>query len=187
MFRISAIALLLAHIRRPAYRVCLSVISACGLRLLEGVQLRVAQIDSARMLLHIQAGKGNKDRYVPLPLTTLSHLRQHWSTHRNPIWLFPSTHATGDPHTSLVPFDESGLQKVFRQAVLQVGLTKPASIHTLRHSWATHLLEAGVNLRVIQIWLGHSSLTTTARYTHLTRNAEQVAHAALERLTADLL
>lgn len=181
------IALLLAHIRRPAYRVCLSVIYACGLRLLEGVQLRVAQIDSARMLLHIQASKGNKDRYVPLPLTTLSHVRQHWSTHRNPIWLFPSTHATGDPHTSPVPFDESGLQKVFRQAVLHVGLTKPASIHTLRHSWATHLLEAGVNLRVIQIWLGHSSLTTTARYTHLTRNAEQVAHAALERLTAGLL
>ena len=82
--------------------------------------------------------------------------------------------------------DESSLQKAFRQAVQEIGLTKPASVHTLRHSWATHLLEAGVNLRVIQIWLGHSSLTTTARYTHLTRNAEQLALEALERLTAGM-
>jgi integrase/recombinase XerD len=177
---------LLARIRRPPYRVCLSVIYACGLRLLEGVQLRVAQIDSARMQLHIQAGKGNKDRYVPLPPKVLSLLRTHWRTHRNPTWLFPSPNATGDPRTSSTPMDESGLQKAFRQAVQEAGLTKPASVHTLRHSWATHLLEAGVNMRVIQVWLGHSSLSTTARYTHLTRTAEQLALEALERLTADM-
>jgi site-specific recombinase XerD len=177
---------LLTHIRRPPYRVCLSVIYACGLRLLEGVQLRVAQIDSTRMQLHIQGGKGNKDRYVPLPPKALFLLRTHWRSHRNPTWLFPSPNTTGDPRTSTAPMDESGLQKAFRQAVQEVGLSKPASVHTLRHSWATHLLEAGVNLRVIQVWLGHSSLTTTARYTHLTRNAEQLALEALERLTADL-
>jgi site-specific recombinase XerD len=177
---------LLAHVRRPPYRVCLSVIYACGLRLLEGVQLRVAQIDTPRMQLHIQGGKGNKDRYVPLPPKALSLLRSHWSTHRNPTWLFPSPNATGDLRTSTRPMDESGLQKAFRFAAQEVELTKPASVHTLRHSWATHLLEAGVNLRVIQVWLGHSSLSTTARYTHLTRNAEQVALSALERLTAEM-
>lgn len=177
---------LLAHIRRPPYRVCLSVIYACGLRLLEGVQLRVAQIDSSRMQLHIQGGKGNKDRYVPLPARALTLVRNHWRTHRNPVWLFPSPTASGDPRTSTTPMDESGLQKAFRLAVQEVGLSKPASVHTLRHSWATHLLESGVNLRVIQVWLGHSSLTTTARYTHLTRNAEQLALEALERLTADM-
>lgn len=177
---------LLAQIRRPAYRVCLSVIYACGLRLLEGVQLRVAQIDSSRRQLHIQGGKGNKDRYVPLPARALTLLRTHWRSHRNPTWLFPSSYASGDPCISTTPMDESSLQKAFRQAVLEIGLTKPASVHTLRHSWATHLLEAGVNLRVIQVWLGHSSLTTTARYTHLTRNAEQLALEALERLTAGM-
>jgi integrase/recombinase XerD len=82
--------------------------------------------------------------------------------------------------------DQSGLQKAFRQAVQEAGLTKPASVHTLRHSYATHLLEAGVNMRVIQVWLGHSSLSTTARYTHLTRTAEQLALSALERLTAEM-
>jgi site-specific recombinase XerD len=178
---------LLAQIRRPPYRICLSVIYACGLRLLEGVQLRVAQIDSARMQLHIQGGKGNKDRYVPLPPKALSLVRQHWRTHRNPIWLFPSPNATGDVQTSTFPMAESGLQKAFRLAVQEGELSKSASVHTLRHSWATHLLEAGITLRVIQVWLGHSSLSTTARYTHLTRNAEQLAVEALERLTAGML
>jgi integrase/recombinase XerD len=178
--------LLLRQVHRPAYRVCLSVIYACGLRLLEGVQLRVVEIDSARMQLHIQGGKGNKDRYVPLPPKALTLLRTHWRTHRNPTWLFPSPTATGDPQTSTTPMDESGLQKAFRLVVQEAGLSKPASVHTLRHSWATHLLESGINLRVIQVWLGHSSLTTTARYTHLTRNAEHLALQALERLTADM-
>src|SRR6266498_1436442 len=78
------------HVRRPHYRVCLSVIYACGLRLLEGVMLQISQIDSARMQLHIIAGKGNKDRAIPLPPRTLTLLRAHWLTHRNPVWLFPS-------------------------------------------------------------------------------------------------
>ncbi len=177
----------LGHVRRPAYRVCLSVIYACGLRLREGVHLQVPQIDSARMQLHLQAAKGNKDRYVPLPPRVLNLLRQHWCTHRHPIWLFPSPGRTGDQHASATrPMDESGVQKAFRRAVQEAGLRKPANIHTLRHSWATHLLEAGVNLRLIQVWLGHSSPTTTAIYTHLTRKAEQSATDALDLLTRGL-
>ncbi len=175
------------YVRRPAYRVCLSVIYACGLRLLEGVQLRVAQIDSARLLLHLQAAKGNKDRYVPLPPRVLTLVQQHWLTHRHPCWLFPSPGRRGIPIASATrPMDASGLQKAFRSALQEAGVRKAAHVHTLRHSYATHLLESGVNLRLIQGWLGHASPTTTAIYTHLTRKAEQAATEALEQLTASM-
>lgn len=174
-------------IRLPHYRACLRLIASCGLRLLEGVRLRVPQIDSARMQLHIQAGKGNKNRYVPLPTRLLPILQTYWCTHRNPIWLFPGPGSSGDQRaTATVPMDASGLQKAFRRAVAETGIRKPASIHTLRHSWATHLLESGVNLHLIQVWLGHSSPTTTTIYTHLTRKVEQQADAALEAFTAGL-
>jgi integrase/recombinase XerD len=177
----------LNQIRLPHYHVCLSVIAACGLRLLEGVQLQVAQIDSARMQLHIRGGKGNKDRIVPLPSRTLTQLRTHWCTHRNPIWLFPHLAAISDQRrTATAPMDARGLQKAFHRAVQEVGLNKPASVHSLRHSWATHLLESGVNLRLIQLWMGHTSPTTTAIYTHLTRTAEGPARAALDQLTAGM-
>lgn len=173
------------QVRRPQYRVCLSVIAACGLRLLEGVRLQVSQIDSARMQLHIRGAKGNKDRAIPLPPRTLSLLRAHWRLHRNPTWLFPGTIPIGEQHAKL-PMDESGLQKAFRHALQAAGVSKPATIHSLRHSWATHLLESGVNMRVLQLWMGHASPTTTAIYTHLTQHAEQTAATALERLTAGL-
>jgi len=174
-------------VRLLHYRTCLSVIYSCGLRLQEGVQLQVSQIDSARMQLHIRSGKGNKDRMVPLPSRTLSALRAHWLTHRNPLWLFPSrspVHEQGAMATR--PMEESNLQKAFHRAVQEVGLNKPASVHTLRHSWATHLLECGVNLRLIQLWLGHSSPTTTAIYTHLTRKTDVQAADALDLLTAGM-
>jgi integrase/recombinase XerD len=173
------------HVRRPDYRVCLSVIYACGLRLLEGVRLQVSEIDSARMQLHIRSGKGNKDRAIPLPPRTLTLLRAQWRLHRNPVWLFPGTVPPGEQYASR-PMEESGLQKAFRKAVQAAGVNKPATIHSLRHSWATELLESGVSVRVLQLWMGHSSPTTTAIYTHLTQHAEQAAATALDRLTAGL-
>ena len=177
----------LAQIRRPPYRVCLSIIYACGLRLLEGVPLQVAQIDSARMQLRIQGGNGNKDRYVPLPPRALTLLRDQWRPHRNPVWLFPSPGPAHDQQASAtVPMDARGVQKAFHDACITSALTKPASVHTLRHSWATHLLESGVNVRLIQVWMGHSSLTTTAIYTHCTRKAEYLPSDALDVLTASM-
>ena len=176
---------IVAQVRRSDYRVCLSVIYACGLRLLEGVRLQVSQIDSARMQLHIRAGKGNKDRAIPLPPRTLTLLRAHWRLHRNPVWLFPGALGTGEQHASR-PMEESALQKAFRRAVQTAGVNKPATIHSLRHSWATHLLESGVSVRLLQLWMGHTSPTTTAIYTHLTQHAEQTAATALERLTTGL-
>lgn len=174
-------------VQQPAHRVCLSTIYSCGLRLGEGVPLTVKAIDSSRMVLQVRSGKGAKDRYVPLPQATLTMLRQHWTTHRHPKWLFPGAPKQGQAWTSVEkPLDESSVQKAMRRAVEASGLQKEATIHTLRHSWATHLLEAGINLRLIQQWLGHESLSTTAIYTHLTRNAETIAGDTINRLMAPL-
>lgn len=171
----------LGCLRQPHYRVCLSTIYACGLRLLEGVQLQGRDIDSGRMLVHVRGGKGNKDRYVPLPEQTLQQLRHHWRGHRHPVWLFPRRNLTVNG-----PMDESGVQRAFRAALKESGLTKPASIHSLRHSYATHLLEAGINLRQIQSYLGHNSLSTTALYTHLTQQGSANAVVVINQLMADL-
>ena len=172
---------ILARVHRRAYRVCLTLIYVCGLRLLEGVRLQVRDIDGARNLLHIQQGKGNKDRYVPLPDPCLTMLRQHWLTHRNPVWLFPSPNGESNR-----PMSESGLQRAFRAAMREVGIHKKATVHTLRHSYATHLLEAGVNLRIIQSYLGHTSPKTTSIYTHLTPITEAQTRDTIEKIVASL-
>jgi site-specific recombinase XerD len=135
------------------------VSSAERLRLLEGTHLQVQDIDGGRMLVHVRSGKGNKERYVPLPEPTLLRLRAYWATHRDPVWLFPGRKVNGWVRTEPAPMDESGLQRAFRAAVEASGLQKHATVHTLRHSYATHLLEAGVNLRLIQSYLGHESLS----------------------------
>ncbi|HYN23708.1 MAG TPA: site-specific integrase, partial [Pyrinomonadaceae bacterium] len=162
---------ILAAVRIPVYQACLKTIYACGLRLLEGTRLQVPDVDSARMQLHIH-GKGKQDRYVPLPQSTLKLLRAHWRTHRSPLWLFPAPTRHGLAHSLAHdggPVTRSSLQSAFRAALKRSGSAKRAHVHTLRHSYATHLLEAGFNLRVIQDHLGHRSPSTTAIYTHLTR------------------
>jgi len=178
---------ILSSIRLPRYKVCLSTIYSCGLRLQEGTNLQVADIDSARMMLHVRHGKGAKDRYVPLPERTLQLLRRYWQQHRNPVLLFP---AEGRNHIDLAqstePMSKSSVQDAFHAALLDSGNHKRASVHTLRHSWATHLLEAGVNLRLIQEWLGHSSPATTSVYTHLTVKAEALGTKAIDQLMSDL-
>ena len=171
----------LAHVRRPHYRVCLSTIYACGLRLLEGVHLQVGHIDSERHLLHICHGKGGKDRYVPLPPPILRMLRRHWLTHRNPLWLFPSPF-----QVEKGPMSESGVQRAFRAAVRESGISKHATVHTLRHSYATHLLEAGLNLRIIQSYLGHASPATTAIYTHMTQTSNERTAQTINQVLAQL-
>jgi site-specific recombinase XerD len=178
----------LAAVRIPVYRACLTTIYACGLRLLEGTRLQVPDVDSARMLLHIH-GKSKKDRYVPLPQSTLQLLRAHWRTHRSPLWLFPAPTRHGLAHSLKHdggPVTRSSLQSAFRRAVQRAGIAKRAHVHTLRHSYATHLLEAGVNLRLIQDNLGHRSPRTTALYTHLTRAVRATLSEPLNQLMRDL-
>jgi site-specific recombinase XerD len=171
----------LSGLRQPHYRVCLRTIYSCGLRLKEGVSLQVKDIDSSRMVIHVRQGKGRKDRYVPLPEWSLEQLRWYWRQHRHPQWLFPSR---GFGQSG--PMNESGVQKAFGAALKESGIHKAASVHTLRHSYATHLLEAGVNLRLIQSYLGHDSLNTTAIYVHLTRQAQVEATLTLNQLMASL-
>jgi len=178
---------ILGCVQQPRYQVCLSTLYACGLRLGEGVRLTVSDIDSSRMLLAVRGGKGSKDRYVPLPQVTLDLLRQHWTTHRHPRWLFPASPSNDQAWASVPqPVHESSIQKAMKRAVAASGIQKHATPHTLRHSWATHLLEAGVNLRLIQQWLGHKSLSTTAMYTHLTRNGETIAGEIINQLMTPL-
>jgi integrase/recombinase XerD len=171
---------ILALVRRQRYRVCLGTIYSCGLRLQEGLHLQVKDIDSDRKLIHVCHGKGGKDRYVPLPQHTLQMLRQFWTTHRNPTCLFPSLWQVGAYATN--PMDASGVQRAFHGALQESGIHKPATVHTLRHSYATHLLEAGISLRIIQAYLGHASPTTTALYTHLTQPSNDLAAQTIDQI-----
>ena len=174
---------LLGCLRSFRHYVCLSTIYSCGLRLREGAQLQVADLDSERMQVHVRNGKGGKDRYVPLPSRTLALLRQQWCTHRHPRWLFPAGTPRGVPRSEATrPMATNSLQKALRAACLESGIQKHAMVHTLRHSYATHLLEAGVNLRLIQSFLGHASLKSTSVYTHLTRDGEQLAAETINQV-----
>jgi integrase/recombinase XerD len=172
------------HLR---FRTCLSTIYACGLRIQEGVHLQVKDIDAERGVIHICNGKGGKDRYVPLPDQILKMLRQYWATHRNPVWIFPSRLDDGyriDVATK--PVTVRAVQRAFEDALRESEVSKAATVHTLRHSYATHLLEAGISLRVIQAYLGHTSPTTTAIYTHLTQKGNDQATLIINQVLENL-
>lgn len=161
----------LARVRMFHNYAFLSTVYTCGLRLQEALFLQVTDIDAKRMMVHVHRGKGAKDRYVPLPESTLLLLREYWTTHKNPLLLFPALGRSGkDGHTAKRPMSKSSVQAAFRKARFAAGINKRrVSVHTLRHSYATHLLEAGVNIRVIQRNMGHASLETTMAYLHFTR------------------
>ena len=146
------------------YRMLLTTIYATGLRASEALHLEVADIDSPRMSIRVRQGKGHKDRYALLSPKLLVLLREYWKAVRPTRWLFPSS--APDRPVSL-----DSLQEAVRRARRASGLVKRVTAHTLRHSFATHLLESGTNIRVIQVLLGHNSLRTTARYTHVTTAA----------------
>jgi site-specific recombinase XerD len=176
---------ILDAIRIPVYRACLTTISACGLRLMEGARLQVPDVDGDRKLLHLH-GKGGRDRYVPLPDASLELLRAHWRTHRHPLWLFPSitrSHVAPLHDPTVGPISRSSLQSAFLRGVKTSGVHKRAHVHTLRHSYATHLLEAGVTLRLIQDYLGHTRPKTTAIYCDITREVRPTALQPLNDLT----
>ena len=170
-------------------RACIQLIYSCGLRLSESVNVRVCDIDGERDTLFVHFGKGAKDRYVPLPGQTRVLLREYYATHQNPVWLFPCP-GKGSPKgglfTATKPMPIAGVQKAFQKARLAARIKKQATIHTLRHSYATHLLEQGVGLQNIQEWMGHNTPTTTAQYAHLTQKVKQLAVARLNKLIDQL-
>jgi integrase/recombinase XerD len=144
-------------------RMVLTTIYATGMRIDEALHLSAGDIDSRQMTILVARGKGNKQRLVPLSRPLLAELRDWWLVHRSPHWLFPGEKPDR-------PLGASGVQRACQAAVAQAGLKRGATPHTLRHTFATELLEAGVNLLTIQKLLGHSSLSTTLRYTHVRRD-----------------
>lgn len=179
---------ILKNIHVLRHRACLSLIYSCGLRLKEGIGLKVNQVDSKRMLIHISQAKGNHDRYVPLPESTLQLLRLHYKTHRNPVFVFPAPGRGGNNEsTSNKPLPDSSIQTVFKKSLKQTGINKDASVHSLRHSYATHLLEDGTDIRIIQEYLGHRSIRTTMIYTQLTPLIKYNTYRKINNMMKDLI
>ncbi len=153
---------------------CLTMIYSCGLRVSEGVKINVSDIDSKRMMLKICDSKNGKDRYVPLPIKTLKLLKEYWRIKRPYPWLFPSR------QQKIVT--RHNLHLVFKAALKESGIRKAVTIHSLRHSYATHLLENGVSIRAIQVILGHSSPQTTSVYMHLTNKITQDLTSTINKI-----
>lgn len=172
------VASIIGCVRNLKARACLWTIYSCGLRRCEGVALAVDDIDSKRMVIRVRKGKGGKDRYVPLALRALILLREYWGTCKPKGLLFPSPSGR--------PMCPRQLGKIFQAALRHSGVRKEATLHTLRHSYATHLLESGVDLRTIQEILGHTSPRTTAIYTHVTDKNVARMREALDSLLAKL-
>ena len=175
---------LMDAVKKPHFRAYFRTVYSLGLRLQEALNLQPGDIDADRKLVHVRRGKGAKDRYVPLPDATLEILREYWKTHRNPTWIFP-TPGIGrrKAPAATSPMTRTNVQECMRRVITGLNWSKRGvSIHTLRHSYATHLLEAGVNLKLIQKYLGHSSLQTTMQYLHLTSLGEEQAYAVINQL-----
>ena len=157
----SEVGLIITLTRQLRYKYFFYTLYCLGLRLGEGLRLTITDIDSAQHQVHVRNAKGGKDRLVPLPNITLHILRLHWSSHRHPKLIFPGIGTDA-------PMDKGGVQKAMKQVCRDCGIHKSISPHSLRHCYATHLLERGLDLRSLQCLLGHASLNTTARYTQLT-------------------
>lgn len=175
------IAQLVLASRRLCYQSFWWVTYSLGLRLSETLHLTVGDIDRQRHLVHVRAGKGRKDRFVYLPDVTLRVLERQWLSHRHSLWLFPGRQA---PAVGVM--DRGSTQKAFAQVVAEVGIRKKVSIHSLRHSYATHLMEAGLHLSGVQSLLGHASPQTTARYVRMTEKVRADSHERVNRLTDGL-
>ena len=161
-------ARVLAAVENPVHRLMLRTAYAAGLRVGEVVRLKVSDIDSARMVINVRQGKGQKDRVTPLSAVLLEELRAYWQQYRSTDWLFAGL-KTGRPR------HPGNLQRAMHQACRRCGLTKRASPHTLRHSFATHLLESGTDLATLQALLGHGQMSTTLRYVHVAGKAQRTA------------
>lgn len=189
------IARIFAWIPFRRYRTPLLLCYASGLRISECVHLTVDDIKGSANKLFIRGGKGGKDHYTILSTAVYHELRRYWLHHRNPRWLFPkvglgprgSDEVARRMGRAREPMDKSRLQQTLQEAVRQARITKEASPHTLRHSFATHLLEAGVPITQVQEYLGHAHVETTTIYTHLTPVCHRTAVDCIEKLVTPLI
>jgi integrase/recombinase XerD len=171
---------LLGQIEVVKMRMCSMMLYCCGLRISESIRVQLSDIESDRMAIRVNQGKGRKDRYVPLPQRALELLREYWRVERPEPYLFPSRQSPAG-HVS-----HRTIRRHFKEAIKQVGLNAKVSPHTLRHSYATHLYERGVPLPLIQRLLGHRNIKTTTIYTHLTPKIIQDVQASVNELAEDL-
>jgi integrase/recombinase XerD len=169
---------LIATLEKPIYRGCFTLIYAYGLRITEAVTLPLSAVDSKQMVLRV-VGKRNKERILPLTDSILKMLREVWKIHRSPKWLFPSRHLW-------THLPDATARVAFNQARNECGFDDNFRPHSLRHSFATHMLERGVDIRIIQILLGHSSLQSTEIYTHLTEPLRDQLRQLLGQTTEGL-
>jgi integrase/recombinase XerD len=175
------VGLVISETKQQRYQVFFLTLYSMGLRLSEALNLTVHDIDSQLMQVHVRDGKGGKDRLIPIPQRTLAALRCYWKIHRHPQLLFPGQGTGADS-----PMDKGGVQKAMKKVLNTCRINKPISPHSLRHCFATHLLEQGLDLRSLQLLLGHASLNTTARYTQLTKVKQQDAARAVNQLADNL-
>ena len=183
---------ILAETNKLRYRVFFLTAYSMGLRLGEAISLQLGDIDAEHKQVHIRRGKGHKDRLIPMPDFTYRALQVLWCKHHNPTFLFPS--ATGSPDTirqAKTHMDRGGAQKALKVVLAECGIKKRIHIHSLRHSYATHLLERGVSLQQIQALLGHASINSTLRYTQLTsvtqKDTQKVVNDLINSIQIDLL
>lgn len=179
---------ILANAGAHQHAAYLRTVYSCGLRLSEALNLTIHDIDGKRRLLHVRSGKGAKDRFVPLPEKTYHHLRFYYSLHRNPLLIFPALGSGGLGGTAATtPMSVSAVQGGLSRAVKKAGLKgRRISMHTLRHSYATHLLEAGVNIKTVQEYLGHKTLQHTLVYLHLTNWGKEDAYNTVNEMMKEV-
>lgn len=168
---------LFAAVAHAKHRLLFETIYACGLRVSEATQLKVRDIDRDRMTVRIEQGKGRKDRYVPLSKRLLRRLDQYWATERPREWAFEGSKADRCLHITSV-------QKAYTLAKLRAGIQKHGGVHALRHAYATHMIESGVDVLTVQRLLGHRSVSTTMRYFHLSQARVSIVRSPLDLLDA---
>lgn len=179
-------AALLEATREQRYQTFFFVTYSMGLRLVEALSLQVKDIDAAQMRIHVRLGKNKKDRYVILPKLALLALRQYWQTHRHPTLLFPAGSTKREQFRATKPMSKCGVQRSVKKIARDAGIRTNVTLHTLRHAYATHLLERGLSLRQIQHLLGHESIETTLIYTKLTEPAEKNAAVLINTMINEL-
>lgn len=180
------IALIIRSTQEIRYSTFVFTAYSMGLRLSETLNLKVGDIDSQRMKIHIRNAKGRKDRYVILPATTLKVLRRYWLTHQHPTLIFPGGATSCQRHRAKAAMNASGVQKYFKLVIGLCNIHKEVSLHGLRHCYGTHLVEGGLNLRAIQHQMGHASSRTTELYTHLSEPVQQNAADAINLMVNHL-
>jgi integrase/recombinase XerD len=172
---IDEVGRLLATVTNPKHRALLMTMYSAGLRSSEALRLQLSDIDSSRMVIRIRRGKGDKDRYTILTQALLRELRAYWKLERPPEWLFPGASLTR-------PLNRKSVWEAFTNAKKQAGITKNGGVHSLRHCFATHLIEQGVSIRTVQALLGHSCTRSTSRYIRMARTEISEKHSLLAQV-----